>query len=298
MKKSLGLMALVLALGLGLTVDAEARRLGGAKSAGMKRQAVTQPAQTPPAATPGTSQAAPAAGAAAAGTAAAAGKRSWMGPIAGLAAGLGLAALASHLGFGEAFANMLMIGLIAMAVLMAVSFFMRRQAAGRAPAMAGAGSPMARASASQGGSMIGSRVGGGLGTPAAASGGGTIPAGFDTAAFERQAKSQFAALQDANDAGDLDRLRDYLSPEMYEVVAADLAERGGAPQKTEVFGLEARVLEVVEEPTQYIVSVRFTGSVREVPGALPEDLDEVWHLAKPRYGAGGWVIAGIQQVEA
>lgn len=301
MKKSLGLMALVLALGLGLTLDAEARRLGGAKSAGMKRQTVTQPAQTPPTASPGTSQAAPAAGApaaAAAGTAAAAGKRSWMGPIAGLAAGIGLMALASHLGFGEAFANMLMIGLIAMAVLMAVGFFMRRQAAGRAPAMAGAGSPMARASTPQGGSLIGSRIGGGLGTPAAASGGGAIPAGFDTAAFERQAKSQFVALQDANDAGDLDRLRDYLSPEMYEVVAADLAERGSAPQKTEVFGLEARVLEVAEEPTQYVVSVRFTGSVREAHGAMPEDLDEVWHLAKPRYGAGGWVIAGIQQVEA
>ena len=196
-------------------------------------------------------------------------------------------------------ANMMMIGLLVMAVLLAVGFFMRRQAAARSPAMAGAGSTMARSSAPQGGSMIGSRIGGGLATPAAAeAAAGTIPAGFDTAAFERQAKSQFVALQEANDAGDLSRLREYLSPEMYDFVAADIAERGDAPQKTEVFGLEARVLEVAEEPAQYVVSVRFTGSVREVPGALPEDLDEVWHLTKPRFGAGGWVIAGIQQVEA
>jgi predicted lipid-binding transport protein (Tim44 family) len=262
---------------------------------------VTAPAQNPAgtAATPGQAApvaGAPAAGAAAAGTAAAAGKRSWMGPIAGLAAGLGLAALASHLGFGEAFANMMLIGLAVMAVLLVVGFVMRRQAAARMPAMAGAGAPMARsASPATGGSLIGSRIGSGLGASAAAAAGGTIPAGFDTAAFERNASAQFMALQEANDAGDLPRLRGYLTPEMFDLVAADIAERGGAAQKTEVFGLQTRVLDVVEEPAQYVVSVRFTGSVREQPGALPEDLDEVWHLAKPRFGEGGWVIAGIQQ---
>ena len=83
---------------------------------------------------------------------------------------------------------------------------------------------------------------------------------------------------------------------MFEEVRAEIAERAGAAQQTEVFGLEAQVLEVAEEAGQYVVSVRFTGSVREQPGATPEDLDEVWHLAKPRAGDGGWVIAGIQQV--
>jgi hypothetical protein len=41
-----------------------------------------------------------------------------MGPLAGLAAGLGLAALASHFGFGEGLANFMMIGLLLMAVVM------------------------------------------------------------------------------------------------------------------------------------------------------------------------------------
>jgi predicted lipid-binding transport protein (Tim44 family) len=62
-----------------------------------------------------------------------------------------------------------------------------------------------------------------------------------------------------------------------------------------VFGLTAQVVNVVEEASQYVVSVRFTGSVRDEAGAVPEDLDEVWHLTKPRAGMGGWVIAGIQQ---
>jgi len=62
-----------------------------------------------------------------------------------------------------------------------------------------------------------------------------------------------------------------------------------------VFGLQAQVLDVAQEAGRYVVSVRFTGSVRDQHGAVPEDLDEVWHLTKPRTGTGGWVVAGIQQ---
>jgi predicted lipid-binding transport protein (Tim44 family) len=82
---------------------------------------------------------------------------------------------------------------------------------------------------------------------------------------------------------------------MFEVVRGEIAERGTATQRTEVFGLEAQVLEVVEDAGRYVVSVRFTGSVRDQQGAVPEDLDETWHLTKPVHGAGGWVVAGIQQ---
>ena len=83
-----------------------------------------------------------------------------------------------------------------------------------------------------------------------------------------------------------------------ECTRAEIAERGDAPQQTEVFGLEAQVLAVVEEDAHYVASVRFTGSTRDQHGAVPEDLDEIWHLTKPRTGLGGWVIAGIQQTNA
>ncbi|WBY02701.1 Tim44-like domain-containing protein [Ramlibacter tataouinensis] len=314
MKKSLAAAAIVLTLGLTAGLDAEARRLGGGKSAGMQRQNTTAPANnTPaqPAANPGAASPAPAA-AAAPTAAAAAPKRNWMGPVAGLAAGLGLAALASHLGFGEALANMMMIGLLVMAVLVVVGLVLRKRAASQGPALAGAAGPglardgMARQAASSAefrsvhgetpaprGSLIGSRLGGFAPTAAQPAG---LPADFDAAAFARNAKDQFMALQAANDAGDLDRLRDYLTPEMFEVVRIDLAERGAAPQATQVFGLEAQVLSVEQEPDRYIVSVRFTGSVRDQHGAVPESLDEVWHLAKPVTGMGGWVVAGIQQL--
>lgn len=313
MKKAAALMAIVLTLGLA-TVDAEAaRRLGGGKSTGMQRQATTQPHQPAGSNTAAPQQGAPAQAApatAGAAPAAAAPRRSWMGPIAGLAAGLGLAALASHFGFGEALANGLMIGLLAMGALALVAFFLRKRAMGQQPAFGGAGAgtggvlrqqePTAfrtdDTQPQQGGSLIGSRVGGGLGTATAASTQpSAIPADFDKAGFERNAKAQFIALQDANDARDMERLRGFLTPEMFELVRADVQARGDAPQKTETFGLEAQVLDVAQDADRYVVSVRFTGSVRDEAGAATEDLDETWHLTKSRAGFDGWVIAGIQQ---
>ena len=100
----LTLIFAVLSLGFGVA-EVEAKRLGGGSSFGMKRQATPQQAPRQPAAgqTP------------ASGAAAAAPKRSWMGPIAGLAAGLGLAALFSHLGLGEGMASFVMILLLAAA---------------------------------------------------------------------------------------------------------------------------------------------------------------------------------------
>lgn len=311
MKKVIGLAALVLALGTTMAFDVEAKRLGGGKSSGMQRQQTTQPAG--PANTPGSpAQTAPAAGAAAAAAApaAAAAKRSWMGPIAGLAAGIGLMALASHLGFGEAMANFMMMMLLGVVVLAIIGFVMRnRMARNATPAAAGAGAAGPGSVGRMGGSFgggSGGPVGGGAGgtrigsalggITAAAAQPSAIPADFDAAGFARNATQQFLALQSANDARDLQRLRDYLTPEMFEEIAADVQARGDVAQNTQVFGLTAQVLEVAEEGDRYVVSVRFTGGIRDQMHADTEDLDEVWHLTKPRTGFGGWVVAGIQQV--
>ncbi|MBU3739087.1 MAG: Tim44 domain-containing protein [Rhodoferax sp.] len=312
MNRFLSLMAVVLTLGLTLgAVDAEAaKRLGGGKSSGMQRQSQ---AMDKNAATPAPTPAAPAANsmaaaAPAAAAAAAAPKRSWMGPIAGLAAGLGLAALASHLGFGEELANFLMMGLLAMAVLAVIALVMRRRAAAQRPALATAGGWNGAAQGGSdtavqrrgydvamppaGGSASGSMIGARLAEPAA------IPADFDAPAFERQAKVQFIRLQAAGDAGNLDDIRSFTTPEMFAELRMELAERGNQNQHTDVVSVDARVLEVVQEDARYIVSVRFSGSTRDAGAAAAEAFDEIWHLVKPREGGSGWLLAGIQQVQA
>ena len=249
--------------------DAEARRLGGGKSFGMQRSVPTRQSAAPaPQQQPGTAPTATPQ------------KRSWMGPIAGLAAGLGLAALASHFGLGGEMANFLMLALLAMAAFMLFRFVMRRNAP--APAVQYAGMPQSTPAAFDA-------------APAALSGSGAFPPGFDADTFVREAKLNFIRLQAAFDAGNLDDLRAFTTPEVFAEIRMQLAERGDAVQATDVMTLDAEVLEAVDEGARHLASVRFTGLVREAvdQGAIP--LDEVWHLSKPASGQGGWVIAGIQQ---
>lgn len=294
------LTALIAALALSLPmVDAEAKRLGGGGSAGMKRAVPTQDASK---AAP-TQQAAPAPqqaaapGAAAAPAAAAAPKRSWMGPIAGLAAGLGIAALASHFGMGGALANVMTMLLIGVAAMFLIGFLMRRfgnkaKSAPQGMQFAGAGAPyqaptppvqppqyQPQSSAAPLAAAV---------APAAAQG------GFDNAGFEQIAKRVFIRLQAANDSGDQADLRRFTTPEMYGHVQEDLLNRKGQTQRTDVLQLDARVIERVEENGQQIVSVRFWGLIREQSEAAGENFDEVWHLVRPLDESREWAIAGIQ----
>ena len=61
--------------------------------------------------------------------------------------------------------------------------------------------------------------------------------------------------------------------------------------------VQAKVIDVLDEGDRYVVSVRFTGTIRESKGSVPESFDETWHLVKGREGRGGWVLCGIQQVQ-
>lgn len=312
MKRLLSLLAIVLAVGLStVATDAEAaKRMGSGKSIGTQRQAT--PDKAPTAATSTAPSAAPTAKAP---------SRSWMGPIAGLAAGLGLAALASHLGFGEELANMVMMGLLAAAIMVAIGWFMRKRAAARssgatgpgglqyAHAHAGMAGPANRsepvasaykmalpaAGGSATGSAIGSAIGSGVGANSRHA--SPIPADFDTAGFERSAKVNFIRLQAANDAKDLDDIRQFTTPEMFAEIQLEMADRGTAHQKTEVVSISATVIEVDEDADRYLVSVRFTGVIRDSAATTEPDeaFDEVWHLMKSRQGSAGWVLAGIQQ---
>jgi len=291
-------LAMVFALAFSVVVtDADAaRRVGGGKTTGMQRQNVT-PAQSPNAPAGQKMQKsqadAPAAGAAA-NAAAAPAKRSWMGPIAGLAAGLGLAALASHFGFGEELANMMMIALVVMVVLGVIGFIMRKRMASQQPAMAGAGLNGAQFAGMGQAATRTPHGSGGAGSAAVASQAARMPEGFDVAALERQAKVQFIRLQAANDAGNLDDIRQFTTPEMFAEIKMDIAERGGATQQSDVVRVNAQVLDVVNEPARYVASVRFTGEIKDLDTQATEVFDETWHLIQ-FHNIGVWQLAGIQQ---
>lgn len=277
----------VAAFGLGLVADAEAKRIGGGRSSGMQRNITPQ------------KPVAPAQGATAAPTAPVpqpSGMGRWLGPVAGLAAGIGLVALLSHFGLGEGFATIVMMLLITLAVFVAIRLLFGRRAPQQSQPLqyaGGAAHPSAVGNAPAAARFDAPSSGGGTAAVPAAS--GSIPAGFDAEGFLRQAKLNFLRLQAANDARNIEDIRNFTTPEMFAEIKLEIEERGGGTQQTDVVTLNAELLDVSEELGQYIASVRFHGAIRETENAAPEAFDEAWHLTKPVAGDRGWVIAGIQQ---
>ena len=284
--KSLILALSLAVLGAGMApTDADAKRIGGGASSGMQR---SLPARTPPTAAP--AQTAQAAAPAAATTPPVAPKRSWMGPLAGLAAGLGLAALMSHFGMGGEFGSIITMMLIGLLAVFAIRFLMRRFAGGSAsPAMATPNGMTFNASPSSMAPLAASSA------AAASTASNNLPSGFDAPGFERIAKMIFIRMQAANDSADLNDLRSFTTPEMFASVKLDLQDRGSAAQQTDVVRVDAQVLDVASEATQQLVSVRFHGLIREDKDGVATPFDEVWHLVKPTDGSREWAIAGIQQ---
>lgn len=304
MKIPTPLLAAIAALALALApVEADAKRFGGGSSLGKQRAAPTQMKEAAPApAKP--AQAAPAA-APAAGTPPA--QPGFMSRFGGLIAGLGIGALLASLFGGNlgGLGGFLLMLLVAGLAFVAIRAFMNRRAPAAAAAarepiqFAGAGAGAGATPPARPALNIGAGVGAADAAPAAEAPRAApvaIP-GFEAEPFLRVAKTSFIRLQAANDAKDLDDIRDFTTPELFAEIAMQARERGDAPQKTEVVTLNASLVEAVVEGDYAIASVRFTGLIREQADANPEPFDEVWHVRQDqRDRKATWLIAGIQQV--
>ncbi len=318
-------LAAFAALTLALNGIADARRMGGGGNFGAQRSVTPQhaaPAPTTPAGNtaaqsspPASQPAAPASAAAPKAPAAApapSGMSRWLGPIAGIAAGLGLAALMSHLGLSEGLGTLLLLGLIIFGAVFALRMFLGRRQAGAplqysgVPASANSGaapSAFTPAASSAPAWRIPSTTD--LdGQPASAPAAEapvfgvtrkTLPQGFDDVAFAKEAKRQYIQIQRSYDNADRAALSGVMTAEMANEIGRELDSRG-LHHPTEIVTLDADVLDVSTEDDKYWVSVRFTGLVKEDGEPLPHSIDEVWNLTKPVKGGSGWLLAGISQL--
>lgn len=322
---------LAVTLTLGVT-NADAKRMGGGGSFGKQSSNVTQRQATPPAGAPANNAAAAKPGAPAA---AAAPKRPWGAMLGGLAAGLGLAWLASSLGLGGAFGQIIMFALLALVVMVVVGFIMRKLKGGsgnntasnrtQSPfAFQGAGAASTPATAETPRNYSPENVGndasarpwerpstvfnagktesGGSMIGASLSGAQSwgVPADFDSQGFLASCKTNFTTLQDAWDRSDIQSLRAMMTDDMLEQIKSQLGEReshtGGVANKTEVVMLNAQLLGIEEQNDAYMASVEFSGMIKEDASAGASPFREVWNMTKPRNG-GGWLVAGVQALQ-
>ena len=320
--KRIGVAAVVavIAASTFASLDAHAKRLGGGRTVGRQTQTTQNaPASPRPPAQQSTQQSAQPSQAQRAQPAPSpqpvpSPRSRWLGPIAGLAAGLGIAALLSHFGLGGAFAsamaNVIVIALLAMA---GIWLFRKLTSRGRRDAAhaygaAGAGGVGSMGSVTGGvpldRQLFGdNRVqaggvdayGGVAGTSVPAAGAAEAMPDFDAEAFLRHAKVNFVRLQAAWDEGNLADIREFTTPEMFAELKVDIDARGGESDRTDVVQLNAELLGIEDRGTEYLASVRFSGLIRESAGASAEPFSEIWNLSKAVRKGEGWLLAGIQQ---
>lgn len=283
--------AFALFFGLAMVgAEAEAaKRLGGGKSMGTQRNMTQQAAPKAPAQQQ--QQQAQQAGAPAQQPAAAAAQpagNKWLGPLAGLAMGAGLMALFMNNGIAGALTGLLLAAAIA-AVAVLVFRALRNRTAQAPMQYAGhQGTATPEPLAMGGGAPAAHSV-------AATATTGRWPADFNATEFIRHARLNFVRLQEAHDARDSAALADFLSADLLAEVQAQWQSEAAANGKTDVVTLESEVLDVVSEGLLYVVSVRFSGLIREDGAAEPQPFSEIWHLEKPMRGSTGWLVSGIQQ---
>ena len=273
------LFTLVFGVGL-MANDVQAARLGGGRSLAAQRQITAPPKQ----ATPPAQQQQPAT------APQPSGPGRWFAPLAGLAAGLGLGWLFAQGGFGPAIGALLMV-LLAVAVVFALMRLLSKPRPQRSQLQyAGLGNETVAAPPP-------SQLPGDAGAQPnyRSQFVSNIPAGFDVEGFLKESRRNFLRLQEANDRGDLARLRQVTTEDMFNALKDDVAGHSGT-QQTDVVTLNASLLELVTEGELHWASVRFSGSIREEANALAEPFEEIWHVRKPVTGSSGWLLAGIQQL--
>lgn len=283
MKKMLTLFALILAVGLGAPI-AEAKKFGGGKSFGKSYK--TAPAQ--PAAKPVDTKNP---------TVGAQGAPKKSGMMGGLLGGLLAGGLFAYLLGSGAFEGLQGMDMLLIAALALGAFFLiralRRSKAAQMPQQQAAYAgyqPQAPQQFEQSSSAPQATGFADSDVPF------RLPPGFDMNGFLSGARDHYRTLQDAWNQNDLEKMREYLSPELFEQLKTERAELAGE-QHTEVMYVDTQLVRADHGSDWAQVSVRFSGRYMDRQEQVEEDIKEVWHLERNLAKAGApWHITGIEQL--
>ncbi|MCF7200548.1 Tim44 domain-containing protein [Pseudomonas oligotrophica] len=268
-------MALCISLTFAFDATA-AKRFGGGKSFG------SAPSHQTTRQAPQQTQAAPAQ----AGKTAAApsGASRWLGPLAGIAAGGLLASMFMGDGFeGIQFLDILIFGLIAFLLFRFLAARRRQQQ----PAMAGH-APMQREMAQQ------SSIFGGSAAPAAAP---VInaPAWFNEQSFVAAAREHFMALQQHWDANEMDKIAEFVTPQLLGFLKQERAEIGDAYQSTYIDDLQISLDGVDDNADKTVATLTFNGVAKTSRFDQGEPFSESWRMEREQGENQPWLVAGIRQ---
>lgn len=123
-----------------------------------------------------------------------------------------------------------------------------------------------------------------------------LPRGTDREALLIELRLHFVRLQEAWDLGAMPALQALTTSEMLEELCLGLpaCSFDGAAARTDIVTLRADLFAFDELPAAFVVSVEFSGLMRESPGHCPLPFRELWMLTRSKDGSSGWKLARHQ----
>lgn len=276
-------IAMALCIGLTMSFEANAARFGGGKSMGSapSHQARQTAPATPAAAPNAAGRPAPAAS----------GASRWLGPLAGLAAG----GLLASMFMGDGFQGMQIFDILIMAIIAFVifRFIAARRRKQQGPQMATPAGPVPyqRENVQQ---PAQNSIFGGSAAPMAAP---VInaPAWFNETRFLEAARSHFQSLQEHWDANEMDKIEEFVTPQMMQFLKKERADLGDAFQSTHVENLTVQLDGLDDRADKTIATLTFSGVSKTSRFDQGEVFSESWNMERPQGENQPWLVAGIRQ---
>ena len=121
-----------------------------------------------------------------------------------------------------------------------------------------------------------------------------LPPGLAAAPLLHELRARFVLLQAAWDAGEVSALRALVTPGMLEQLCETWPGGGPGGNRTDVVTLHAELRGFEEFGDSQVVTVEYSGLIRECDeqGAVP--FRELWMLARPKHGGRDWKLARQQ----
>ena len=275
--------ALALCIGLTLSIDANAKRMGGGKSMGA---APTHQARQATPTTPGAAPVAPGRAPAASGAS------RWLGPLAGIAAG----GLLASMFMGGGFEGMQIFDILIMAVIafLIFRFIAARRRKQQGPQMATPAGPVPyqRENTEQ---PAQNSMFGGMGAASAAAPVINAPAWFNETRFLEAARNHFQSLQQHWDANEMDKIEEFVTPQMLAFLKKERADLGEGFQSTYIDNLTVQLDGLDDRADKTIATLTFSGVSKTSRFDQGEVFSESWNMERPQGDNQPWLVAGIRQ---
>lgn len=121
-----------------------------------------------------------------------------------------------------------------------------------------------------------------------------FPPEFDSQAFVNGAREHYRILQGAWNHNELEKIQEYVTPELYNDLAEERAKLE-SEQHTEVMYVDAEIVRADVDSRKAQLSLQFSGRYCDRVEGVEEDITDIWHLERDlTYPNAPWLIVGIQ----